>query len=99
MPETYQTITTNSLINKWNENPDLFNLLQEFCFIPPLAAKIKAKNCTCGLGKEIQAATSAFNLIVESLSDNSVTKMKNLFNLEKLCFGIQTSDNFEVKCY
>jgi hypothetical protein len=99
MSTTYQTITVNSLINKWNETSEIFNELPEFCFIPPLAAKIKAKNCTCGLGSEIAAATTAFNLVVDSLPDSSVVKMKSLFQTEQLCFGIQTSGNFEVKCY
>ena len=93
------TIRLNTLINKWNENPNFLNALPEFNFVVPLAQKIKEKNCTCGLGSEMAAAQNAFNLISASLSDEAVGRMKVLFETEKLCFAIESQNDFNVQCY
>lgn len=98
-PDSHPTITFNTLLQKWNENPNFFNGLPEYCFVVPLAEKIKEKNCTCGMGQELAAARAAFNLISTSLSEEAVSRMKALFNVEKLCFGLESQDGFDVRCY
>lgn len=97
--QTIQTIMVNSLIEKYNQNSNIFNGLPEFNFIAPLAEKIKSKGCTCGMGSEMGFANEIFNNTVLNLNDESVTRIKDLLQMEKLCFGVQTQNGFEVKCY
>lgn len=99
MSQNIQTIILNTLLEKWKENPNIFDALPEFNFVPPLGAKIKEKGCTCGMGTEIGTARSAFNSVVSNLNEEQVGRMKFLFEKEQLCFGIQTNDTFDVKCY
>lgn len=97
--KTIETIMVNNLVQRYNANPDIFNALPEFSFIGPLAAKIKAKGCTCGLGGELHAANEVFNMTVSHLNDEQVSRMKTLLGVESLYFGIQNQNGFELKSY
>lgn len=93
------TITINNLINQLNHDPKLFEEISEFNFAVPLADKVRARKCQCGLGADFAAATQVFNQVAQNLSSETIDKLKKNFNTDKICFGVQTKFNFELKCY
>lgn len=100
MSENIQTIVVPYLISRYNENPEMFSSLPEFSFIVPLAKESKEKGCTCGMGSRIQEATTAFNVIVQSLNEEQVIRIKGVLGVsDQICFGIQAADSFSVRCY
>lgn len=92
-------IVFGTLIALWNANPAIFNGLPEFAFIVPVAKKIKAKGCQCGMGGEIGDAIKKFNQVIDSLSREQVDRFKTLLQRDKLIFGIQTPTSYMLKEY
>lgn len=99
MIQLSDAITLNELLDKYPQDGNLFDKLIEFSAFASLAKGIKERGCRCGRYQEIQQAQILFNQIAKNLSDESVARIKSIFEKDQLCFGIQTIDNFDLKCY
>ena len=97
--ESQKIITMNELLNKYTEDENVFKTLPEFSFLQPLAETIKRKGCRCGQNQALHQAQETFNQTVSNFDESATPKMKFFFLTEKLCFGVQTVNNFEIKCY
>jgi hypothetical protein len=98
---TMQTIGVRDFMNKFLSDENVFNVIPEFTFIKPVAQRLKAQKCTCGLNQEIARATLTFNDFVEHLEQDVVNRVATVFGANgQVCFGLQRADqSFEVKCY
>ncbi len=97
--ETIHPLSIKDFFNLYADNENLFNAMPEFNFMLGLAKKIKEQKCGCGLNTEIAQAERKFNEIVQCFNEETVDRISNLLKREKLCFGIQSAGNFEIKCY
>jgi hypothetical protein len=97
---TIQTLGVRDFISKYVTDQTLFDQIPEFSFIKPVAQKTKEKNCTCGLGPEIARTTLTFNDFVAELTPEIIEKVRQVFGITQVCFGLQQQDGaFHVKCY
>lgn len=96
---TIQSITVRDFIGKYQQDENVFKDIPEFSFIKPVAAKVKQQNCFCGLGEQMNRATLTFNDIVNDLSEETINKIRVLFQTETVCFGIQVQGGFSTRCY
>lgn len=99
MSTTIQNLVLSSFIDLYNTQPHLFAALPELSFVAPLATKIKAKGCTCGMGGELKTGQDQLNALARSLSEEAATRFKAVLQREQLCFGIVEPTSFETKCY
>jgi len=99
MLQIHPTITINNLVNYLNHQPDLYRNIPEFHFAIPLADKVKQRGCHCGLGGDFAATTTQFSTMAQNISPESIEIIKKQLNIDKICFGVQTKHNYELKCY
>lgn len=93
------TLNLQFIIQYINGQANPFVGLHEFDFLNPLAAKVKTKGCYCGLGGETAERIKEFNEIAQNISPESIVTLKERLGLDKICFGIQTINNYITKCY
>lgn len=92
-------LVLNNLFELYKGDPRVFQQLPEFAFIIPLAEKIKAKGCMCGLRNEVAEATQTFNVIVKTLTPEAQQRMKTVLGRDPLIFGLQSPTGFESITY
>lgn len=93
------TLSLQFIIQHINGDNNPFKGLHEFDFLNPLAAQVKRKGCYCGLGGEMAERVKELNQIAQNITPESITVLKQRLDLDKICFGIQTSNNYDTKCY
>jgi len=99
MSEVIHPLSVRDFVKKYQEDDTFFDQIPEFSFIKPVAQKVKAQNCFCGLGEEMNRTTMTYNDVVQEVEAPVLSKLKALFGHDKICFAIQTQEGFSVRSY